>query len=849
MNLRSSLVLAFSAIVTGPAMAGVTIEPLASFGGGDGWRSPGEILLEDQPFTNDGTSYLYLGTNHLERGLAYNPVTKKLVLVSRYAPGPSIRLLDAGTGVDAGAMSLGEQIISSGIFTMSYAAAGTDGAVYVSNLTTNASALNNPWKVYRWDSETDTEPEVLVNASISGFTGTPRVGDCLDLIDTPAGPVLVSGGSGVIGYAIANGAVVTAVSSFNPPGPAGGDFRLAAVFGPGGANDVWGRQTGNTTVRRTTYNGSAGAYTGGATLTAIGEAPMDFTTVAGLPLMAVLELNTAGGDTGRPNVRIYDVSAPATPLLAAASTTATGTLAGNSNGAGSIKWGEITGDTATLYAMSTNQGIQAFKVTVTPEITPVSVAASPASRSVYDRGQTTFTVSAAGSSPIAYQWYKDDAPIQNASSSSYTINPVTPLSAGAYKCRVSNPGPDTAESTPAVLTVLPSVNTNALTEVWHLTPGSRSYITTANTERGMDYYPATNRVYLASRSSKTIRVLSGADGAEIGSLLTDTVSNGATGGENGFDINMLGVAEDGVIYVCNLANVSTGAGFKIYQWANDAPDTAPALLYDDNPVSDRIGDTMDVRGSGAATQIACGVRNKNQFVVFTINDTGFLIPNTVTVDGLPNSAFGLGIAFGSGNTVWGKTGGGSLYLVSYDLAAGTGTVLANYGATVVPGTVGPIGVDAASGFLAAVQNDNSDNVHLYRIPVPFPDPAPATLELLDQEFYTTDNANANGTGSVSAGGGKVFALNTNNGLVCYTTLPPVQSTPPVITDVIRNGSNVVFKLKGTIGKTYLIEKSADLSPAAAWTADGTVMQVVAEETVTRPIPPGTQRLYFRAREQ
>jgi hypothetical protein len=243
------------------------------------------------------------------------------------------------------------------------------------------------------------------------------------------------------------------------------------------------------------------------------------------------------------------------------------------------------------------------------------------------------------------------------------------------------------------------------------------------------------------------------------------------------------------------------------------------------------------------------VRNKNQFVVFNINDTGFMVPNLVTVAGLPNSAFGLSIAFGTGNTVWGKTGGGSLYLVSYDLSAGTGTVLATYGATVVPGTVGPFGVDMASGFLAAVQNDNSDNVRLYKLPVPFPDPAPASLELLDQEFFVTDNANGNGTGSVSVGGGKVFALDTNNGLVCYTTLPSVPPTPPVITEVTKNGGNVVFKLKGTIGKTYTIEKSSDLSPAASWTADGTVTQTLTEETVSRSIPPGTARLYFRAREQ
>jgi hypothetical protein len=844
-SLRS--LIGFSIILTTPSPAGIKLNPLTTFGGGDGWRAPGEILPGDTPLTNDGTNYLYLGTTHLERGLAYNPATHHLVLVSRVSPAPVIRLLDSGTGADTGSMNTSDGIITGGIFKMNHVAASTDGSVYVANLTTNAVS-GDAFKIYRWGTETDAAPEIFTSANIGGFTGTPRVGDCLDLIDTATGPVLAVGCSGVIGYVIATGSGVNAISSFDPSGPVMGDFRLAAVFGPGGDHDVWGRQTGNTIARRTTYSGASGAYTGAAILTSIGEAPMDFATVGGVPLMAVLDLNTGGGATGRPFVRLYDVSDPATPILADAKTTASGTLAGNSNGAGSIKWGAITGDTATLYALCTNQGIQAFTVTITPDIIAPSVATSPAARSVYDRGQTTFTVTATGTSPLTYQWFKDDMPIPQATAASYTINPVSSASAGSYKCRVSNAGPGTADSTPAVLTVLPSVNSNALTELWHLAPSSRPYLTTSNTERGMDYYPANNRVYLASRVSKTIRILSGTDGAETGSLLTDSVANGNDGGESGFDLNMLGVADDGAVYVCNLANVSTGAGFKIYQWDNDLPETAPVVRYLGNPAGDRIGDTMDVRGSGTATEIACGVRNKNQFVIFTKNELQDLVPALITVSGLPNSAFGLGIAFGSGHTVWGKTGTGSLYLVSFDTTTGTGTILATYGPTVIPGTVGPIGVDTASGFLAGIQNDNSDNVHLYKLPVPFPTPAPASLELLDQEFFLTDNGNGNGTGSVSVGGGRVFALNTNNGLVCYATTPPVQNTPPVITDVIHSGGNVIFTLKGTVGKTYVIEKSADLS-AASWTADGTVILTTPEQTVTRSVPAGTARLFFRAREQ
>jgi len=63
-----------------------------------------------------------------------------------------------------------------------------------------------------------------------------------------------------------------------------------------------------------------------------------------------------------------------TTIPAAANTS--GTPTANGNGVGELAWGPVTGNTATLYAMSTNQGIQAFLVTV-PEpvmLVPMGIA-------------------------------------------------------------------------------------------------------------------------------------------------------------------------------------------------------------------------------------------------------------------------------------------------------------------------------------------------------------------------------------------------------------------------------------------------------------------------------------------
>jgi hypothetical protein len=68
----------------------------------------------------------------------------------------------------------------------------------------------------------------------------------------------------------------------------------------------------------------------------------------------------------------------------------------------------------------------------TPAIvsSPTSVLACPGS-------SVTFSVGAAGSSSLVYQWRKEGAPLSGATSSTYTIASVTPADAGFYDVEVS----------------------------------------------------------------------------------------------------------------------------------------------------------------------------------------------------------------------------------------------------------------------------------------------------------------------------------------------------------------------------------------------------------------------------
>ena len=80
---------------------------------------------------------------------------------------------------------------------------------------------------------------------------------------------------------------------------------------------------------------------------------------------------------GDSHVSIYDVSDPSAPIYLASGNNTTGALTANGNGTGQVAWGDVVDNgngtlSRTLYAMSTNQGIQAFNVTLVPE--PASIA-------------------------------------------------------------------------------------------------------------------------------------------------------------------------------------------------------------------------------------------------------------------------------------------------------------------------------------------------------------------------------------------------------------------------------------------------------------------------------------------
>lgn len=342
-------------LVVNSATAG-TLSALGTFGGGDGWRAPNEILPGDTAGSNNGTNYYYLQTASNERGLSYNPTTGHLVLVSRSSQGNGIRLLNGSTGVDVGALSQGSGIVTGGTFAINGVDVGTDGAVYVGNLSTSAASN---FKVYRW---ADENPATLPTVAFDASTGLARTGDSFAAFGSGAGTKIAAAGSNNVtasNFAVlstGDGLTYASTSYTSVPGTTttSNDYRLGLTFVD--SDTLIGNQGSN--ARMTDFAATA---TVAATIpVGVAQRPIDYAVIGSVPFLATIDTNSS-------QVQIFNIANPAAPVLVASANNTSGTLSANGNGTGAIAFGNVTSSGAIIYAMSSNQGVQAFELSGVPE--------------------------------------------------------------------------------------------------------------------------------------------------------------------------------------------------------------------------------------------------------------------------------------------------------------------------------------------------------------------------------------------------------------------------------------------------------------------------------------------------
>ena len=103
-------------------------------------------------------------------------------------------------------------------------------------------------------------------------------------------------------------------------------------------------------------------------------------------------------------------------------------------------------------ALSPNAIAQLFALESTPP-SPPTLTAQPQSVTVYDGGQASFSVTAAGSPPLSYQWQFNGTNLSGANPASYTVFGAAVTNTGIYTVVVSNDGGSVTSSN-AVLTVI-----------------------------------------------------------------------------------------------------------------------------------------------------------------------------------------------------------------------------------------------------------------------------------------------------------------------------------------------------------------------------------------------------------
>ena len=342
-----------------------TLSPLTTFGS-NGWLAPG--------------SNPYVTTGNFERGMGWNPVTKNIVLPSRNG-GNFVAIIDGTTG--AVVKTMDTTGVSGGTLAMMGAGVSSDGAIYVPNLQSGSSALS-PFKIYGWTSESDTAPPTVVFSQVNPATtsGGWRFGDAFDVYGSGTAATFASAGTttGTSGGLANNGNFMigqldgsnanTIYQAIPNTLTASNDYRLSVAFVD--ADTIIGNQGASAKitdfVAATTLSNTGAIVTGSIAMGAA-DRPLDYTVINGQALLAVVNTNSS-------LISIYDITNPAAATLLTTGSTVSGALTGNANATGGLQWGEmLTPTSQVLYAMSTNQGIQAMVFQAVPEPSTYAVMA------------------------------------------------------------------------------------------------------------------------------------------------------------------------------------------------------------------------------------------------------------------------------------------------------------------------------------------------------------------------------------------------------------------------------------------------------------------------------------------
>jgi hypothetical protein len=786
---------------------------------------------------------------NLCRGLAYNPATGHLLVVSR-APVPDfgtnvfgtngVYILDATTGAVVGKLAYDASLITGGNFAVSMIGVTDDGVIYVGNLT--AATANGPFKLYRWANES-AQPQLVYSGDPSGgflYGASPqRYGDSLALRGTGAGTQILLGtfNQTVALLRTADGINFTATMIIT--GMAAADSRWGIAWGSG--DTFWvkqGSMSGTTQIYGNLRQLRLDLVANTATI--VTNIPLTAAPLSG-PLDVDPSRNLAAViDTTNHKLLVYDISGPSNPIL---QDTAKSFPAANANG---NFVGSVAFRNGKLFALESNNGILAYMLGQTS--LAATIVTAPAGIALWQG--VTYTISAVygGTRPFTYQWQFAGTNIPGATQASLTITNISFSQAGNYSVAVSN-SLGGAVSANAALTVTPANASAQATKLWDLPAGTRPYLTyrpgvgdtvIGYKEYGVAINPVNTNIIVVTRLNPTnmIAVLD-----SRGNHLRYIDYSGLSVPVTGLPMNKVDVADDGTVYVCNFAG--TAGTFIIYGFGDDSGTTSDKwVAFNGDPANGATGTTnawgysFSVRGSGLNTEILIGSSTSNlrNFAILK-PDASYVFHSTlISVDSTVIAGFSrLGMDWGPlPNTVWAKTSSGNLYLVQYDLATGTGTAMYSYPQAVtlpnilrtIPSSFTEMKYDPLTGLLAGFRNGSPPSpVSVLFYDVSNLDGGPFVV---DQEFYTAYNSDIEWVGSMDFANGYLVTLGENNGLMMFhidtnfVSIPTILSQPAGATSYVGTPATLSVVADSTSGMNY------------QWYLNGQSIQDATSATYTIP---------------
>lgn len=703
--------------------------------------------------------------NSTVRGIALSPLTTNVLYASRTSSNHVSTMSFAG-GAFQGTMQDG---LSGGTLALVGVRVAGDGTVYACNLSGSPAS---DFKIYKWSSDTDfaTAP-VTVYDSGAGTAFQWRCGDYIDLRGSGSNTEIVAVGNGS-GANITTNFVIfrptdntcTLFTNFTITIPGGAVNLCGAGVAFEGTNDaIWIRQAGSASTRRVAYSTTTFTATVTGTYTTDVSACQGlkyYSSTNGVQLLATVQVATGLG--AAQIARVFQIPATGTALQSVMSSNLPAVSTGNNaNGLGNVDAQNgffafgAPGNGVSLYKLG-------FITTAPPQC-----SAAETSATIIAGYNEAMTCTASGSNPLSYQWYfNTNTPVTGATNSVFTITNIQTANDGVYSVIVTNLY-GSATSYLARVTVLPNGASLMTTQIWSLATGSQPYLDTSDAQRGLAYDPVSDQLVLVSRSpSLGVHLLNAETGADQGVMDVSGLSLITPPGT--YPLNVCGVADDGAVYACDLLTSATSDNFAIYGWSSASPTASIYQAYVGNPGIGRIGDVMAVRGAGVNTEILCPFRTGTNVALFTTLDGVNFTFNLIAITNLPSGAqsagfAGLGLAFGPGNTFWAKSSAFDLRQVSFDPVNGVGGVMSDY--PDVPGSETAIGVDNGNGYIAAIGvTEYPQSLVIYDA---LAAGGPSLTGILDRKFFPTSNANANGIGAVAvdATGGRVFTLDTDNGII------------------------------------------------------------------------------------